>query len=301
MGKKTGISWTNSTFIPWKGCTKVSPGCANCYAETLCKKSGDDVWGVGKSRKRTSESAWSKPLSWNASSGKNKKKHLVFCSSMSDWLDSEVPIAWVADLLLLIKNTQNLTWQLLTKRPELFKSRINDVITYVSENIPENYGLEFSWWLLDWVNGLPPENIWMGSSAEDQKRVEERIPALLLIPAKVRFLSCEPLLESVNFFRVFDPRDEVSICGFSATNTAFANIDWVIVGGESGDNAREFNLKWAREVVSQCKDANVKVFVKQMGDNPSVAGFKGFQLFESHHGANPEEWPEDLRIQEFPE
>lgn len=146
----------------------------------------------------------------------------------------------------------------------------------------------------DWLDGNAPPNVWVGCTVEDQRRADERVHDLMLIPAKVQFLSMEPLLEAVQI-----PLPFLYYKGA---------IQWVIVGGESGSKARPFNLSWAHGIVKQCKAAGVAVFVKQMGDLPvnplsMSAGGEGLRLpaYKAHHGADPSEWPEDLRVQEFPQ
>lgn len=308
--ERTNISWTDSTFCGWWGCTKVSPGCQFCYAEALDKRFGGDHWGVGKPRKRTSPANWAKPLAWNKAAAASGKRHLVFCASMADWLDPEVPVSWLADLLALIAATPNLTWQLLTKRPELWRQRLNDIVEQVATSPYADNNPEFL--AQDWLDGHAPANVWLGCTVEDQRRADERIPWLLSIPAKVRFLSMEPLVEAV--VPQLDVTFNKGYCGACDVcgdrEERIEVIDWVIVGGESGSKARPFNLGWARSIVEQCKVAEVAVFVKQMGNAPFETllrtgapddGGDVFRLkFTTHHGADPSEWPEDLRVQEFP-
>lgn len=288
MGETTGISWTDSTFNPWIGCAKVSPGCTNCYAEGFASRFGMVKWGVGKPRQRTTPANWAKPLAWNKAAAASGKRHLVFCASMADWLDPEVPAEWLADLLELIASTPRLTWQLLTKRPELWQERLQAAAAHENSGpLPCRYGPASTW-----LAGTPPANVWIGCTVEDQRRADERIPALLSIPARVQFLSMEPLLEPVTI-----PPTFLQYAGAQ---------QWVIVGGESGHKARPFNLGWARSIVHQCRAVGVAVFVKQMGDDPRDFGEQGDDdcearlQFTSHHGADPTEWPADLRVQEFP-
>lgn len=360
MGETTAISWTNSTFNPWVGCTKVSPGCTNCYAEVLNRRFGKDVWGTGKPRQRTTPANWAKLLAWNKAAAASGKRHLVFCASMADWLDPEVPVEWLADLLALIAATPALTWQLLTKRPELWLERMEAVavLQMTTDTLRSAVTLASEWW-----EGNPPANVWIGTTVEDQRRADERIPALLSIPARVRFLSCEPLLEEVDLGSWLGDYDchsclrrywgdegnriglkavgfrcdedctitdgtcncGVEVCPHCHVDNGDGNsnatvgprsesdeeyhptgIHWVIVGGESGTKARPFSLDWARSIVQQCKAAGVAVFVKQMGDDPRDFGEMGNDdcearlQFTAHHGADPREWPEDLRVQEFP-
>ena len=281
MGKQTGISWTDHTFNPWTGCAKVSPGCANCYAETQAKRFSGSFggWGIGQPRKRTSPANWRGPWRWDRDAAVAGVRHKVFCASMADWLDPEVPASWLVDLLALIANTPRLDWQLLTKRPELWRERMAAAHNVMCEGksirktTPSHVpGLAMTG---AWLDGNPPANVWVGTTAEDQRRADERIPALLAIPARLRFLSCEPLLGSVRL--------------------DLDKIGWVIVGGESGARSRPLDLEWARGIVLQCVVSDVACFVKQMGDNP-IGG-----AFNAYHGADPNEWPNDLRVQEFPE
>ena len=211
--KNSKNTWTDHTFNPWVGCTKVSPGCANCYAEAQDRRwRGDKTrWGEGVPRERTSEAYWRQPLRWNAEAAKSGIRPRVFCGSMCDWLDSEVPIEWLADLMALIHCTPNLDWLLLTKRPENWHKRLLDVMKCrgqirISAEV---------WALLQtcvaWEAGrVVPSNVWLGATVENQEMADKRIPALLRIPAKVRFLSCEPLLGVVDLSKSYP--DEFCVC-----------------------------------------------------------------------------------------
>ena len=191
MGQDTKIEWATHTFNPWIGCTKVSPACAHCYAESYAARYGRAEWGPGKPRQRTGAANWKKPLAWDREAKALGVRHRVFSASLADWLDDEVPIEWLADLLSLIYATPNLDWLLLTKRPENWSERIKAV-----EGIFNFGATPTSNWArtLDWLHGRPPANVWMGCTVENQECADARIPALLAIPARVRFLSCEPLL-----------------------------------------------------------------------------------------------------------
>jgi protein gp37 len=321
MSANSKIEWTDHTFNPWEGCTKVSPGCANCYAETLVAKRYQRVkWGKGQPRRRTSEANWKEPLKWNRVYACGKcgvcdgpgnrtgspcacgaaigfQRPRVFCASLADWLDDEVPIEWFIDLLQLIYRTPNLDWLLLTKRPQHFFVRTLEAALSLVDSHRDEGLLE---WLVDWSKEhVAPPNIWVGTSVEDQKRADERIPHLLGIPARVRFLSMEPLLEDVELFT--DAQDP--------PNSAHApDIDWVILGGESGPGARVCSVEWIRQIVQLCQFIPVPVFVKQLGSRPvtdiqdargGYLGFKGLDL-NDRKGGDMSEWPEDLRVREFP-
>lgn len=269
MAENSKIEWCDHTFNPWTGCAKVSPGCANCYAEGWAKRSGHVQWGPGKPRRRTSAAEWRKPVRWNTAENSKLVGHAefvenrrprVFCASLADWLDDEVPIEWLADLLLLIHQTPNLDWLLLTKRPQNFDRRVRaPTDLFLSLGAVGEYsqaGKAYADWLADWMKGRPPENVWIGTTVEDQQRADERIPVLLSIPARVRFLSCEPLLGPV------DVR-----FGFAhLVHPDRPTIHWVIAGGESGPGARPMHPEWARGLRDQCAAAGVPFLFKQWGD-----------------------------------
>jgi len=280
MGAETGISWTDSTFNPWIGCQRVSPGCERCYAETQDSRKrweGRTHWGPLAPRYRTSESTWRNPLAWNRKAQAAGVRARVFCASLADvFEDRPELVPWRAQLFEMILQTPWLDWQLLTKRPQ---------------NIRRLWPLG--------LNGPSPlfwPNVWLGTTVEDQRRAEERIPQLLAVPAAVRFLSCEPLLEAVDLTRVRD--DEAG----ARWNVLEMGIDWVIIGGESGPGARRFDLAWARSLVKQCSTAGVATFVKQLGARP-FGLFADGESFTPNPGANadPDFWPADLcRVRDFP-
>lgn len=171
MGENSKIDWTDHTFNPWTGCTKVSPACDHCYAEGWSKRSGHVTWGAGQPRRRTSEANWSKPIKWNKQAEAEGVRKRVFCASLADVFDAEVDPVWRENLFTLIDLTPALDWLLLTKRPKL---------------------------AAEYFNRLPtPPNVWMGTTVENQKMASLRIPYLMTIDAPVRFLSMEPLLERV--------------------------------------------------------------------------------------------------------
>lgn len=243
MGDTTGIEWTDHTFNPWWGCVRVSPACEHCYAETFAARFGVK-WGVKAERKIASEKVWNDPLRWDRAAEKAGVRRKVFCASMADIFedrrDLDEPRARV---FALIERTPHLDWQLLTKRPEA-----------VMRLVPES-----------WRGGFP-HNVWMGTTVEDQRRADERIPHLLALPARVKFLSCEPLLGSVDIsFWTHRP------CGWSGCGTCGQRpllpfIDWVIAGGESGPGARPMHPGWVRSLRDQCTRDDVPFFFKQWGE-----------------------------------
>jgi protein gp37 len=348
MSEQTGIEWATATWNPWEGCTKVSPGCANCYAAARNQRFSKGAnWGKGRPRRRTSAANWGKPLKWNrwaeddsvqfGSSGPSlypdAMRPRIF-PSLCDWLDDEVPIAWLADFLKLIHDTPNLDWLLLTKRPENFQRRMTAVWEHMPFCAPEKI------MVMKWSNAahmavpdgfhLPPANVWVGTSVEDQAHADKRIPKLLGIPAAVRFLSVEPLLGPVDLHRVQFPRksggtgpENVLIDPISdharewikaLREMKIPKVDWVIIGGESGPGSRVCNAEWVRALVNQCAASGAACFVKQFGSN-CVSGVDDFHcamsdigrddvMWKAHlkhsKGGDPSEWPEDLRVRQFP-
>jgi protein gp37 len=265
MAETTEISWCDATINLWWGCSKVSPGCANCYADSFSKRWGKDIWGKGKPREDHRAGAIKTAMKLNRQAEKEAKRLRVFSASMSDWLDDEVPKEWQNDLLRLIEATPHLDWLLLTKRPENWEGVMTNALLDGVDMVHE------------WVNGRPPANVWIGTTVEDQARADERIPLLLDIPAMVRFLSCEPLLEAVDVACHFR-------CHFTA-NGRWPGLNWIICGGESGPGFRPFNPDWARSLRDQCKAAGVAFHMKQMG------------------GMRPNTMPpipDDLMIREYP-
>ena len=320
MSEQTKIAWCDSTVNFWSGCTKVSAGCANCYAETLSKRGLPAIggWGKGVERKR-SKSAVKDALAFNRKpwicdhcgkafndhgdlngnnhcihEGKQPSAHRrrIFSLSLGDWLDNEVPIEWLAEMLDTIRQCSDVTWILCTKRPENFfgdeKSecacRIGDAQDYANQT--QNH--ELFTWLCSWANGIPPANIILLTSVENQEQADKRIPKLLKIPAACRGLSLEPLLASVTL-------DSNYFCQPQG-------LRWLIIGGESGPNARPCNVDWIRSLVQQGKAAGVATFVKQLGAFPFDDSKFQIQTPElrDKKGGDPAEWAADLRVQEWP-
>ena len=224
MGKDSGIEWTHHTFNPWWGCEKVSEACANCYAEVWARRVGQSLWGRKAPRRFFGDAHWREPIRWNAEAARVGERRRVFCSSMADVFENRRDLdEHRKRLWTLIAATPMLDWLLLTKRPE-----------HVEECVP---------WDHQW-----PQNVWLGTTAENQKWAGIRVAKLVSIPARVRFLSCEPLLSEVDL------------------TPWLKNIDWVIVGGESGGKARPMHLEWARSLREQCRASGVKFHFKQWGN-----------------------------------
>jgi protein gp37 len=238
MGEATAIEWTDHTFNPWWGCVKVSPGCNNCYAEGFSKRVGKDIWGAKAERRFFGDKHWEGPVKWNRMAEQEGRRHRVFCASMGDVFEDRRDLdPWRERLWRLIVDTPHLDWQLLTKRPEVARRLL-----------PGDY---------------LPDNIWLGTSVEDQQRADERIPMLLSIPASVHFLSCEPLLGPVNL------RKRQWVWG-----GARGRINWVIVGGESGPKHRPMKPEWVRDIRDACADSGTAFFFKQWGGRVPKAGGK---------------------------
>lgn len=228
MAKDSKIEWTHHTFNPWWGCAKVSPACRNCYAEAWAKRVGNAVWGQQASRRFFSDAHWKEPLRWNREAAAVGKRRRVFCASMADVFERRADLhPWRERLWQLISETASLDWLLLTKRPQ-----------NIVKMVP---------WNRDW-----PANVWIGCTAENQIWADRRIPALLDLPARVRFLSCEPLLGPIDL----EP--------YLSTNPD-ESIHWVIAGGESGAHSRPMNPEWVRSLRNQCQKHSVAFHFKQWG------------------------------------
>jgi len=254
MGTTTNIEWCDHTFNHVRGCTKVSEGCANCYAEKLSHRNplvlGE--WGPGKPRVVAKEGYWELPRKWNRNADPGSRPR-VFCASLADWLDSEIPPEIMARLLGEICVTPNLDWLLLTKRPQNWRKLLVEALPDVRD-----FGIDAHAMVCAWLGGLPPGNVWIGTTCENDRRAMERIPLLLEIPAQVRFLSCEPLLGPINLaFHCFNGADSFG---------TMPGIHWVIAGGESGPGARPMHPNWVRWLRNDCAAAGVPFFFKQWGD-----------------------------------
>jgi protein gp37 len=236
MAENSKIEWTDHTFNPWIGCQKVSPGCDHCYAEAMMdKRYGKVQWGPHGERKRTSETNWKLPLRWAKAARNAERRPRVFCASLADVFDNQVPPEWRADLIDLIHATPELDWLLLTKRPE----NIGKMLA--------QFGV--------------PDNVWLGTTAEDQPHYERRWGILRNIPARVRFISHEPSL------------GPLTLMGGGPLP------DWIICGGESGKGAREMQPTWARDLRDLCA-GRIAFFMKQMTGKKPI--------------------PDDLLIRQFP-
>lgn len=230
MAENSTIEWTDHTFNPWIGCTKVSPGCDHCYAEALMDvRHGRAKWGAGNPRARTAEANWRKPLAWNRNAAafaeQHGRKQRVFCSSLADVFDNEVDPQWRVDLFALIDATPNLDWLLLTKR-------VGNVAPMMKAMGRETLGV----------------NVWLGATIVNRDEMLRDAPKLHAAPAVITFWSCEPLLGDVGDI----PPDLMP--------------DWIIAGGESGAGARPTQQNWVRRLRDQCAKTAAAFLFKQWGE-----------------------------------
>jgi protein gp37 len=360
MGSNSSIEWTNSTWNPLAGCSMCSPGCANCYAEKMAKRlkamaREDIAKGRNPGRKRhylnvigdngkwngniaLIDEALVEPLSW-------KKPRRVFANSMSDLFHEGVPFDFIDKVFAVMALTPHHTFQILTKRPE----RMAEYVLHRPDSM-EIYRIAMSFLIQRRMKGtvgesnkFPLPSVWLGTSVENQKTADERIPHLLQCPAAVRFLSCEPLLGPVDLSHINHPMavhysdigdptavtysplsGEGQIQGRAAQLADEQQIQWVIVGGESGPGARPCHLDWVRSLIKQCGEAGAACFVKQLGAHVEWSGSQGGYgngpsnvwprsdgSFDTGRGAyrkhlidkkggDMSEWPEDLRVRQFP-
>jgi protein gp37 len=306
----TSIEWTEQTWNPTVGCSKVSEGCRNCYAIGQAYRNnamgqkldnpGRLAYYDGLTEKRSGRTEWTGAVNFVPEALsiplKRKKPTVWFVNSMSDLFHDDVTDEQLDQIFAIMALTPYHTYQVLTKRPKRMLEYLSDrrrsaAIVNAAMRKHGVAGLPVGW--------FPAKNIWLGVSAENQKAADDRIPLLLQTPAATRFLSCEPLLEEVEIYRWLDK-------GFGAPvprGQRSPSIDWVIVGGESGHGSRPCEIDWIRSVVLQCCDAEIPCFVKQLGEQIWYKDQHGTlcRLPVTGKGSNTEEWPEDLRVRKYPE
>lgn len=227
--KDTHISWTDNSFNPWIGCTAVSPGCDHCYAETLNHRWGNDNWGKGKPRRTTSDANWKQPLAWNKAAAKAGRIDKVFCASLADVMDDEAPEGVRERLWVLIDETPNLIWQLLTKRPSRYERYLPTAFKH--------------------------RNVWLGTSAENQHYYDVRWPILAEMreaTGLTTFVSYEPALGPLTIKRHVSSGRHPGV------------PDWIIMGGESGAKRRPMSTQWAEDLKKECEEHKVSFWMKQM-------------------------------------
>lgn len=236
MGSNTKIDWATDTFNPWWGCSEVSPACDHCYARAMAKRWAPGCWGKDGSRRYFEDEHWDAPKRWNRKAAREGVRRRVFCGSMCDVFEmrrtADEDDAWIS-LHYLIEHTPNLDWLLLTKRPEHVRDCVHP----------------------SWNRNGFPRNVWLGVTAEDQQRADERVPLLLQIPARVRFVSVEPMLEKMHLLSYMD-----------------SGLSWVICGCESGPKSRPTPHDWVRALRDQCQEDGVPFFLKQLRANEDGTG-----------------------------
>lgn len=277
MAETTGISWAHHTRNYWEGCTNVSPGCDSCYAQARdLRFHGGKHWGAGAPRLPHLEGAVRDVRRWARAAGLAGERRRIFVNSLSDSFDNEVPPEWRDVLFYDVECCPELDFLILTKR-------IANVARMATR------------WARAW-----PKNAWLGITVVNQMEADRDIPKLLEIPARVRWLSIEPQLGPVDLTAVGATRLPGRHWGWNVLSAGGSErINWVVVGGESGRNARPFILGWAKEIVLACQLHGVPVHVKQLGANPTNR--EGVPHPQEHHkGGDISEWPEVLRVREFP-
>ena len=333
MGADTKIQWADHTFNHWRGCQKIAPGCANCYAETLSKRNPATlgVWGPRGTRVVASETMWREPLKWDREAAKTGEYPRVFCASLADVFEDWQGQCRMSDGGWCVKHRQwgeltgygscalaggndavrlddvrarlagvwdatpNLDWLVLTKRPENIR-RMLPIKAGRRDAIKDGKANVEAW---------HRPNVWLGVSIACQDDADRLIPELLKcrdLCAKT-FLSIEPLIGPIDLSQWL--KCECRSDGYSCDACTLGLPDWVIVGGESGPNARPCDVAWIRSIVRQCSDADVPCFVKQVGTNAQQShgeplGWPERTRLRDKKGGDPAEWPEDLRVREVP-
>ena len=284
MAGETGIAWTDSTQNFWEGCSKVGPGCDHCYAETRNRRFADGAnWGAGAPRRRTSVQAWNQPAKWQREADAFEAEHghprRVFCSSLADVFDNEVDPHWREEAMSIMAQTDRLRWQLLTKRVGNVEKMVPKTWHPAEDRSDGMVRDRFHW----------PKHIGLMITVVTGVEVLRDVPKLLDL--KKRFgipwvgLSIEPLIEDISQELI-------------AAMSEHGEVDWMIVGGESGAGARRYDLAWPRRIIQLGRIVGIPVFHKQLGEN---AWRSDSRFYTAHKkGEDPSEWPDDLVCREFP-
>jgi len=349
----TSIEWCTQTWNPVRGCTRVSKGCMNCFAEVIAGRfSGKGLAFEGFATRTPAGGRWTNKVALMpgklAEPFSMRQPELIFVNSMSDLFHEDLGFSATSAIFGVMAACPQHTFQILTKRPQ----RALEYFAWLTKRGEDGKQLfpddPEDWRIRQLLNvsarragadmnpdarqnhggPWPLPNVWIGVSVEDQETADERIPQLLRIPAALRFVSYEPALAGVNFSNwLFGrvepcancPRDEDCNCGFTPRHQleGEAGLHWIIVGGESGNEARPFDLAWAREVIYECGIAEVPVFVKQLGSHPMTRlspsaelALKAFggrgqgrlepMRFRSRKGGDVTEWPAGLAVRQIP-
>lgn len=280
MSGVTAIEWSERVWNPVTGCSKVSEGCRNCYAETLSHRFRRTTkpWTAPYAAENVvlHPDRLGDPLKW-------RKPALVFVNSMSDLFHENVPDEYIDRVFAVMALAQHHTFQVLTKRPERMAAyltsatracAIGSTAVTFAEDLGMEWDLYYTWdRRVDGIPCWPLPNVWVGVSTEDQRTADERIPHLLNTPAAVRWLSCEPLLGPITLGE-WQPEGMYIdwLRGFDGGDPPIPGVDWVVAGGESGMRSRPLDLDWARSLRDQCVAAGVPFFFKQVGGRTSKAG-----------------------------
>lgn len=328
------IEWTDATWNPLRGCSRVSEGCRNCYAEAVAARFSEpglpyhglaEYWfsdatkgGDGKFRPRWTgkvrfvEERLADPLRW-------KRPRRIFVNSMSDLFHESVPNDVIEAIFGVMAAAQQHTFQVLTKRParmlNWFQGLAENAFEYsrppadtcvIAAGVSMRRD-EFLCPAVPW----PLPNVWIGVSVEDQKTADERIPLLLETPAAVRWISAEPMLGKIDLAKAGGVWSDMSGRIVRGGSTYGRQLDWAVVGGESGPQARSFHLDWARALLEDCRAAGIPVFMKQIGARPCGLGAEELEReipgvdwrnWPRHpKGGDMDEWPQHLRERDFPE
>ena len=269
----TQIQWTDETWNPTTGCTRVSEGCRHCYIErTPAFRMAGRKFVNGTTGVLLHPDRLDAPLHW-------KKPRRVFVNSLSDLFHEDIPNEFIEQVFGIMGSCQRHTFQVLTKRPASMMEFMKEAPLWWQDTPPIVYH----------ETGYPPKNVWLGVSCEDQATYKSRVLSLALTPAAVRFISFEPLLEDI---------------GDLMLDGVFGGAyQWAIIGGESGPHARPCDLAWIRSIKDQCQAARVPVFVKQLGRVPFVihkTGNKNWIGLQDKKGGDISEFPMELRVREYP-
>lgn len=272
MSENSKIEWTDHTVNFWWGCTKVSPACSNCYAEGMDARfhSTSPHWGPEAPRLLRLDAAYWEAHRYENRAVKEGRRFRIFTNSMSDFFEDRRDLDGARlEALETIRQTPHLDWMILTKRPEKIRALLRQAMIGAKS-------LELAGWLDSWSTWrIPPANVWLGTTVEDQQWANERIPALLDAPATIHFLSVEPILGPVDLDlagglerQKLWKKDQALYAevAYNYPNLQIPGIDWVICGGESGPYARSMNPHWAMGLRHQCASAGVPFFFKQWGE-----------------------------------
>lgn len=324
MGDKTGIQWTDATWNPLRGCTRVSKGCENCYAEKVAYRfSGpgqpyEGLIAIGKKGPR-----WNgviklvpekliDPLRWT-------RPRMVFVNSMSDLFHENISNEYIAAVFGVMAEAKTHTFQILTKRPKRAKEFFDWLTT---KAYAESCAVDGFYPYTQYEVGIclaeaakltgrsklfpkdfpiwPLPNVWLGISAENQETANKRVPLLMECPANIHWVSYEPALGPVDFSEWIDNSGYDSLLRtFTGRKATPPSLDWIVVGGESGSGSRPFDWKWAQHVVDTTSASSTAVFVKQLGSKP-VLKDSGISSLKSYKGGEISEWPKGLQVREYP-